>query len=99
MTEPLLRVENLVKHYREGRHTIQAVNGVSFEVYPGEAVGLVGESGCGKTTTARCILRLEAPTDGRIVFDGRDLAALPQRQIFAPCAATSRWCSRTPTSP
>ncbi len=71
MTEPLLRVENLTKHFREGRHVIHAVNGVSFEVYPGEAVGLVGESGCGKTTTARCILRLEEPTGGRICSTGR----------------------------
>lgn len=81
MTEPLLRVENLTKQFREGRHTIHAVNGVSFEVYPGEAVGLVGESGCGKTTTARCILRLEQPTGGRILFGGQDLAALPLRQV------------------
>jgi oligopeptide transport system ATP-binding protein len=81
MTEPLLRVENLVKHYREGGSTIHAVNGVSFEVYPGEAVGLVGESGCGKSTTARCILRLEDPTSGRIHFDSRDLTALPTAQL------------------
>jgi oligopeptide transport system ATP-binding protein len=83
MTEPLLRVENLTKHFREGRYTIHAVNGVSFDVYPGEAVGLVGESGCGKTTTARCILRLEEPTAGRILFNGQDLAALPMRQVRA----------------
>jgi oligopeptide transport system ATP-binding protein len=83
MTEPLLRVENLTKHYREGRHTIHAANSVSFDVYPGEAVGLVGESGCGKTTTARCILRLEEPTGGRILFNGQDLAALPGKQVRA----------------
>ena len=83
MTEPLLRVEDLHKHYREGQHTIHAVNGVSFDVFPGEAVGLVGESGCGKTTTARCILRLEDPTSGRILFNGRDLTALPMSQIRA----------------
>jgi oligopeptide/dipeptide ABC transporter ATP-binding protein len=81
MTEPLLRVENLTKHYREGRHTIHAVNGVSFAVYPGEAVGLVGESGCGKTTTARCILHLEEPTGGRIWFDGKELTALSNRKV------------------
>lgn len=76
MTEPILRVENLHKHYKEGRHTIHAVNGISFEVYPGEAVGLVGESGCGKSTTARCILRLEKPTSGRIIFNGRDITTI-----------------------
>jgi len=49
MIEPLLQVQDLHKHYREGRATIHAVNGISFDVFPGEAVGLVGESGCGKT--------------------------------------------------
>jgi len=83
MTEPLLRVENLVKHYREGPHTIHAVNGISFDVYPGETVGLVGESGCGKTTTARCLLRLEEPTSGRIVFNGQNLTALSAGQVRA----------------
>jgi oligopeptide transport system ATP-binding protein len=81
MSAPLLRVENLTKHYREGRSTIHAVNGVSFEVYPGEAVGLVGESGCGKSTTARCILRLEDPTGGRILFDDSDLTALSTAEL------------------
>ncbi|HSB89498.1 MAG TPA: ABC transporter ATP-binding protein [Anaerolineales bacterium] len=83
MSEPLLRVEDLHKEYREGRTTIHAVNGVSFEVYPGEAVGLVGESGCGKTTTARCILRLEKPTRGRILFEGTDLTTLSRGQVRA----------------
>ncbi|MBK8021169.1 MAG: ABC transporter ATP-binding protein [Chloroflexi bacterium] len=83
MTEAVLRVENLTKHYREGASTIHAVNGVSFEVYPGEAVGLVGESGCGKSTTARCILRLEEPTSGSIHFDGSDLTTLPSAQMRA----------------
>jgi oligopeptide/dipeptide ABC transporter ATP-binding protein len=82
MTE-LLRVQDLHKHFREGPHTIHAVNGVSFDIYPGEAVGLVGESGCGKTTTARCILRLEEPTSGQILFDGNDLTALTARQLRA----------------
>lgn len=81
MTEPLLRVKDLHKHFRQGRDTIHAVNGVSFEVYPGETVGLVGESGCGKTTVARCILRLEKPTQGHIYFDGADLTALPSREV------------------
>jgi ABC-type glutathione transport system ATPase component len=83
MTGPLLRVENLHKHYREGPHTIYAVNGVNFEIAPGEAVGLVGESGCGKTTTARCILGLEKPTSGRILFDNQDLPTLASSQVRA----------------
>ncbi|MGE5137926.1 MAG: ABC transporter ATP-binding protein [Rudaea sp.] len=81
MTEPLLRVENLYKEYREGGASIHAVNGVSFEVYPGQAVGLVGESGCGKSTTARCLLRLEEPTRGRIFFAGDELTNLPERKL------------------
>jgi oligopeptide/dipeptide ABC transporter ATP-binding protein len=76
MTEILLRVENLHKHFKEGRHIIHAVNGVTFDINSGEAVGLVGESGCGKTTIARCILRLEKPTSGRIIFNGQDLSEL-----------------------
>jgi len=83
MTEPLLRVRDLHKHYREGRTTIHAVNGVSLDVFPGETVGLVGESGCGKSTTARCILRLEEVTRGRIEFEGTDLTAIPRSQLRA----------------
>jgi oligopeptide/dipeptide ABC transporter ATP-binding protein len=74
--QPLLRVEGLEKRFREGTWTIHAVNGVSFEIYPGEAVGLVGESGCGKTTVARCIMRLTEASAGRITFDGVDLLGL-----------------------
>ena len=83
MSDPLLVVEDLTKHYREGPHTIHAVNGVSFALRPGEAVGLVGESGCGKTTTARCILGLERPTSGEIVFRGQDLSELSARELRA----------------
>jgi peptide/nickel transport system ATP-binding protein len=68
-------------HFKEGRHTIHAVNGVTFDIYPGEAVGLVGESGCGKTTVARCILRLEKPTSGRIVINGRDITELSTGKV------------------
>lgn len=81
MSEPLLVVENLSKRYQEGPHTIHAVNGVSFQIQPGEAVGLVGESGCGKTTTARCILGLEQPSGGQIYFRGQNLSELSSREL------------------
>jgi oligopeptide transport system ATP-binding protein len=76
--EPLLRVDNLHKHFRDGKQTIHAVNGVSFEVFPGEAVGLVGESGCGKSTTARCVLMLDQPSQGKITFKNQDIGSLYQ---------------------
>ncbi len=62
---------------------IKAVDGVSFTVRKGETLGLVGESGCGKTTTGRCILQLYKPTEGQIIFDGQDLTSLGTRQMRA----------------
>ncbi len=86
--EPILRVTNLVKHFQVGGGlfggpgaTVKAVDGVSFEIQRGETLGLVGESGCGKTTTGRCILRLETPTSGEVVFEGRDLARLSDAEL------------------
>ena len=75
MSEPLLKVENLKQHFPVYRQfTVKAVNGVSFEVYPGETYGLVGESGSGKTTIGRSIIRLYDPTDGKITFNGREIS-------------------------
>ena len=80
---PILEVRNLVKHFPIGggifggeAAVVKAVDGVSFSIRRGETLGLVGESGCGKTTTGRCILQLEKPTSGEIIFEGRDLATL-----------------------
>ena len=69
---PLLEVDGLVKHYGGG---VRAVDGVSFSLRPGETLGLVGESGCGKSTTGRCIIGLERLTAGRVTFDGQDVGS------------------------
>jgi oligopeptide transport system ATP-binding protein len=80
--EPLLRVRELVKHFPVGggvlrtAETVHAVDGVSFTIARGETLGLVGESGCGKSTTGRCILRLIEPTSGEIWFEGDNITAL-----------------------
>jgi peptide/nickel transport system ATP-binding protein/oligopeptide transport system ATP-binding protein len=84
MTQPLLQVENLRKHYPYTRGVVisrvlgqvRAVDGISFSVAAGETLGLVGESGCGKTTTSRIVLNLERPTAGRVVLDGQPVHAL-----------------------
>ena len=80
MSEPLLKVENLVQHFPVSRtYTVKAVNGVSFNIYPGETYGLVGESGSGKTTIGRSIIRLYNPTDGRITFNGKVISGMLDR--------------------
>jgi oligopeptide transport system ATP-binding protein len=81
MSEALLEVRNLVKHFEVGKGTVRAVDGVSLSIKRGETVGLVGESGCGKTTTGRCVLLLERPTSGDIIFEGIDLTHLPDTAL------------------
>jgi oligopeptide transport system ATP-binding protein len=90
MTEPLLRVRALVKNFaaRRGffaRHTdlVRAVDHVSFDLDPGETLGVVGESGCGKSTTGRCILRLIEPDAGEVWFEGKNVIALNQSALRA----------------
>jgi oligopeptide transport system ATP-binding protein len=86
--ETILEVRNLVKHFQIGgglfggrAATVKAVDGVSFSIRRGETLGLVGESGCGKTTTGRAILRLETPTSGEVIFEGRDMAKLSAAEL------------------
>jgi oligopeptide/dipeptide ABC transporter ATP-binding protein len=88
MSEILLEVRNLVKHFpvkagifQRTVAVVKAVDGVSFQIRKGETFGLVGESGCGKTTTGRCVLMLETPTSGEIVFKGVDITKLNQKQL------------------
>jgi oligopeptide transport system ATP-binding protein len=89
--EPILRVENLVKHFpltrgivfRKQIGAVQAVDGVNFDLYPGETLGLVGESGCGKSTTARLILRLEEATAGAALYKGQDIFKLKGKAMRA----------------
>ena len=83
MAEPLLRVRNLTKRFamKGGLFSrdvdyVSAVDGVSFDIHAGETLGLVGESGCGKSTTGRCILRLIEPTSGEVWFEGRNVTAM-----------------------
>jgi len=82
-SETLVSVRDLVKHFPvEGTDdVVKAVDGVSFEIFAGETLGLVGESGCGKSTVGRCLLRLIEPTAGEVNFLGRDVLALDRREL------------------
>jgi peptide/nickel transport system ATP-binding protein len=84
----ILEVKDLKMHFpvtrgllRRKVADVKAVDGITFSLQRGETLGLVGESGCGKTTTGRCILRLYQPTDGQILFEGEDIAALPEKEM------------------
>ncbi|CAD5244753.1 ABC transporter ATP-binding protein [Thermococcus camini] len=92
MSGPLLRVENLKKYFPIKRNILEtlrkapvryvkAVDGISFEIARGEVLALIGESGCGKTTAGRTVLRLIEPTDGRIIFDGTDITKLSREEM------------------
>ena len=80
--DAVLRVEGLVVEFPAGKkRVVHAVSDVSFDLLPGETLGVVGESGCGKTTTGRAVMQLERPTSGRVVLDGTDLAPLTGEQL------------------
>ncbi len=87
MAEALLQVQGLKKHFpvtrgwREEKVLVRAVDGVDFSIRRGETLGLVGESGCGKTTVGRLILRLIDPTEGEVLFEGKNLASLEKKEM------------------
>lgn len=77
----ILEVKNLTKYFNTSGGTLHAVDGVSFKIEEGKTLGIVGESGCGKSTTGRVILKLLEPTDGQIIFEGQDITNLSRRQM------------------
>ena len=85
---PLIQARNLTKHFISRSHrmsgdklVVRAVNGIDFDIYEGETLGLVGESGCGKSTTGRLLIKLEEPTAGEINYKGRNIAGFNQREM------------------
>ena len=89
MSEPILKLEGLKKHFNtttggafnKKKAILKAVDGIDLEIAPGETIGLVGESGCGKTTAGRTILKLYEPTDGKIIFEGEDISKFSPAQM------------------
>ncbi len=78
---PLLEVDDLFVSFTRGHSTVQAVAGISFTLNEGETLGLVGESGCGKSTTGRAIVQVDKPTSGKIIFDGAEVSALNRNDL------------------
>lgn len=81
MTTPLVAVSHLKKYFETKKGPLHAVDDVSFSIFPGETLGLVGESGCGKSTTGRAVIRLLEPTSGHVVFDGTDIVSLSRKEM------------------
>ena len=79
--EPRAKVEHLKQYFKVSRKaTVKAVDDVSFEIMPGETLGLVGESGCGKTTCGRCVVGMYTPTSGTVPYRGKDVHSLKGKE-------------------
>ena len=81
MVQPIISARNIKKHFDVSGGTLKAVDGISFDIYPGETLGLVGESGCGKSTAGRTIIRLYEPTEGELYFNGKNIYELPRHEM------------------
>lgn len=81
MGKTILEVQNLTKYFSTPAGQLHAVDGVSFSIEEGKTLGIVGESGCGKSTTGRCVLKLIEPTSGKIIFDGEDITSYSRRKM------------------
>jgi peptide/nickel transport system ATP-binding protein/oligopeptide transport system ATP-binding protein len=82
MSTPLVSVRNLKKYFQKSKATLKAVDDLSFDIYPGETLGLVGESGCGKSTTGRALLRLEEATAGQILFEQKNILHFSAKELL-----------------
>lgn len=81
MEKALISARNIKKYFNVGEGILKAVDGISFDIYPGETLGLVGESGCGKSTAGRTIIRLYEPTDGELIFNGKNIYGLSRKEM------------------
>lgn len=105
MSEAVLEIKNLTKHFpvKKGlfRRTVgyvKAVDGVTFTINKSETLGLIGESGCGKTTVGKLIMQLIKPDSGEIVIDGKHVGSLSRKELHE-ARQGFQWCSKTPTAP
>ena len=81
--EILLEIKNLKQYFNEGkRNEVRAIEDISFNIYKGETLGLVGESGCGKSTTGKAIIKLNDITDGEILYEGQDIQKILKEKIY-----------------